>query len=401
MVVGGGQAGLQVCESVRSLGFDGKLLLIGSEKSLPYQRPPLSKAFLYGDTDLPRLVIRPDKFFEKHNIDLLLNTTVSRIDRERHSIALISGENISYDRIALTTGARVRRIKEPDLNSNICYVRDITDSQNLGNLLATANSVGIIGGGFIGLEVAAVCNGMGKSVTLIEQASALMARGVPRDVALYYQEVHSAKGVDIHLNSAVENIDNYSEKLEITFNGIKKMVDILVVGIGVQPNIELAEQSGLHCENGIVVNSTGCTLDSKIYAAGDCASFYSNYYGKHVRLESVQNAIDTAKIVAANMLGQQKEYDAVPWFWSDQYDLKLQIAGIVESDDQPILLGSMEAASFSIFYFHRSKHVGTISINKPRDHMLSRKLLSKDSDLRPEQLHTPSFNLSDFAKKLQ
>ena len=246
--------------------------------------------------------------------------------------------------------------------------------------------------------MAAVCRKMGKSVIVLEQSKTLMARGIPSPLASYYEEIHKRKGVHISLETKVEEIQIDEKGVRIAFNDDMRMVDAVVIGIGVLPNTELASNSDLYCQNGILTDSRGRTNDDAIFAAGDCACFFSKYYKKHVRLESIQNAVDTAKIVAANMLGKEKEYDSVPWFWSDQYDLKLQIAGILELYDDVVQTGSVQNNSFSNYYFFNGVHVGTASVNKPSDHMKSRKLLSVGSKLTRGVLRDPHFDLQGFVK---
>lgn len=399
IVVGGGQAGLQVCESVRREGFDGELSLICEEDSLPYQRPPLSKSFLLGDTDMERLSIRPPTFFRKYEIKYFLNTSVLSIDRKNKKVKLSNGNLMSYDNLVLTTGARIRQLGISNDNSKVFYIRDVQGSEALRSRLASIDNIAVIGGGFIGLEVAAVCRQLGKSVIVFEQSNSLMARGIPRPLASYYEEVHKEKGVHIALETTVEELKIDRNGIAISFNDNKLIVDAVVIGIGVIPNTELASDSGLRCQNGIVTDSEGRTNDNAIFAAGDCASFFSEYCKKHVRLESIQNAVDTGKVVAANMLGKEKQYDSVPWFWSDQYDLKLQIAGILEPYDDVVPTGSMQNNSFSSYYFYNGAHVGTASVNKPSDHMKSRKLLSVGSKLTAEVLRAPGFDLQSFAKE--
>ncbi len=399
IVVGGGQAGLQVCESLRREGFDGNLTLVSGENFLPYHRPPLSKGYLLGEVSSERLTIRPQSFFEKQNIQYQKNVRVTALDRSRKTVKLSDGEFLSYDKLALATGTRVRTLSENLSTKKIFYIRSLADAQLLAQALPSFNRVGIIGGGFIGLEAAAVCSTLEKEVILFEQANSLMARIVPQELAKFFENFHKHQGVKVELGTQIKNIRESEGSLYLSTDAEEIIVDVLIVGIGVVPNSELAAESGIKCENGILTNSAGQTSDENVFAAGDCAAFYSDYSKKHVRLESVQHAVDTSKVVGASMMNKGESYSAAPWFWSDQYDLKLQIAGALELYDDSYLLGSLEDNSWSTFYFFKGRHVGTASINRPSDHMKSRKLLNSRSKLTKSTMESVDFDLTSFVKK--
>ncbi len=398
-IIGGGQAGVQICESLRREGYDGEISLISSEEYLPYHRPPLSKAFLLGDLDENRLPIRSESFFEKQNINYRPNVRVLSIDRARKSIELSDGAPLFYEKLAIATGARVRTLPVEVSENKIFYIRSLADAKRLAEVLPSLSRVAVVGGGFIGLEAAAVCRTLSKEVILFEQANMLMARVVPEELANFYESYHKDKGVKVELSSSIKGVNESNNSVIVTTDTKAIDVDALIIGIGVIPNSELASKAGLDCENGIITNSAGQTSDDDIFAAGDCASVYSEYFKKHIRLESVQHAVDTAKVVGGSILGKRQDYSVVPWFWSDQYDLKLQIAGSLELYDDYYLFGSMKDNSFSIFYFLRGQHVGTASVNRPSDHMKSRKLLSSGSKLTKNSMQESKFDITSFVKE--
>ena len=398
-IIGGGQAGVQICESLRREGYDGEISLISSEEYLPYHRPPLSKAFLLGDLDENRLPIRSESFFEKQNINYRPNVRVLSIDRARKSIELSDGAPLFYEKLAIATGARVRTLPVEVSENKIFYIRSLADAKRLAEVLPSLSRVAVVGGGFIGLEAAAVCRTLSKEVILFEQANMLMARVVPEELANFYESYHKDKGVKVELSSSIKGVNESNNSVIVTTDTKAIDVDALIIGIGVIPNSELASKAGLDCENGIITNSVGQTSDDDIFAAGDCASVYSEYFKKHIRLESVQHAVDTAKVVGGSILGKRQDYSVVPWFWSDQYDLKLQIAGSLELYDDYYLFGSMKDNSFSIFYFLRGQHVGTASVNRPSDHMKSRKLLSSGSKLTKNSMQESNFDITSFVKE--
>ena len=308
VVIGGGQAGLQVCESLRREGFEGELCLVSNEKILPYQRPPLSKSFLLGEVEAERLLIRPGSFFEKHKINCKLGSAAVSIERQKKVVVLASGEILPYDTLVLATGSKVKKLSDGQRDSRIFYVRSLLDAEGLAERLGDFKSVAVIGGGFIGLEVAAVCRVLSKSVIVFEQSDSLMARVIPPPLAAFYEDVHTKKGVKIKLSATIENIATDRDSIIISSGNKESSVDALVVGIGVIPNISLATKSAIKCHDGILTDATGRTNDDHIFAAGDCAAFFSNYHKSHVRLESVQHAVDTGKVVAANIFQHQPHW---------------------------------------------------------------------------------------------
>ncbi len=400
IVIGAGQAGQQICDSLRKGGYDGHLMLLGDEASLPYQRPPLSKKFLTGTLEAERLLLRPPSYYEQQRIDVHLNTRVTSIDRAACRLRLASGESLTYSALAFATGTRIREVNVPGAESaNIHYVRSLVDGERLAAALSKARRVAVIGGGFIGLEVAAIAREQGREVVLIEALERLMARVVAPQVSDFYAALHRSHGVDVLLNTGVSAIRSHDgEHTLTTSDGVEHTVDLIVAGIGVVPNSELAEQAGLECRGGIVVDDCARTSDPLIVAAGDCTWHMNGFLGREIRLESVQNAVDQAKAAAASLLGQPAVYCQVPWFWSDQYDVKLQIAGIGMPHDEAVLRGDSSSHAFSVFYFRAGVLVGVDSLNKPAEHMAARKLLAQGTPLGAGQAGDVGVDLMQLAR---
>ncbi len=400
IVIGAGQAGQQICDSLRKGGYDGHLMLLGDEASLPYQRPPLSKKFLTGTLEAERLLLRPPSYYEQQRIDVHLNTRVTSIDRAACRLRLASGESLTYSALAFATGTRIREVNVPGAESaNIHYVRSLVDGERLAAALSKARRVAVIGGGFIGLEVAAIAREQGREVVLIEALERLMARVVAPQVSDFYAALHRSHGVDVLLNTGVSAIRSHDgEHTLTTSDGVEHTVDLIVAGIGVVPNSELAEQAGLECRGGIVVDDCARTSDPLIVAAGDCTWHMNGFLGREIRLESVQNAVDQAKAAAASLLGQPAVYCQVPWFWSDQYDVKLQIAGIGMPHDEAVLRGDSSSHAFSVFYFRAGVLVGVDSLNKPAEHMAARKLLAQGTPFGAGQAGDVGVDLMQLAR---
>ncbi len=400
VVVGAGQAGQQLCDSLRRGGYEGRLVLVGDEPVLPYQRPPLSKKFLTGALEAERLLLRPASFYEKANVDVRLGRRVAAIDRAARTLTLDDGEVLAWSGLALTTGTRIRPLTVPGAaEADVHYVRSLADGEALKARLATAERLAVIGGGFIGLEVAAIARELGKQVVLIEAAERLMARAVAPLVSAFYADLHRAHGVDLLLGTGIEAIRGADGRhVVITTDGREHAVDLIVAGIGVVPNSELAEAAGLACHNGIVVDVHARTSDPAIVAAGDCTWHMNGFLERDIRLESVQNAVDQAKTAAASLLGRDEPYRQVPWFWSDQYDVKLQIAGIGMPHDESVLRGDPASRQFSVYYFRAGALVGVDSMNRPAEHMAARKLLGQGIALSPAQAADPAVDLMQIAR---
>lgn len=398
-IVGAGQAGLQVAESLRRGGFQGELVLLGEESSLPYQRPPLSKKYLLGEVDPARLLFRPAEHYAKLDIQVRLETRVSAIERQTRELVLAGGARVPYARLALATGARVRLLDVPGAaeDPRVCYLRGITDAERIRVRLADAAHVAIVGGGFIGLEVAAIARSLGREVTVIEAQSRVLPRMVAPVVSHFFDTLHTGHGVRILLEQHVSALERAANHTTIvTADGTRIEAQLIVVGIGVVPNAELAESAGLACDAGILVDEFACTADPDIVAAGDCTRHRNLLYALPHRLESVQNAVDQAKIAASTLLAAPVAYAQVPWFWSDQYDVKLQMVGISTGYDSLVLRGVLEDRSFSVFYYAEQRVIAVDSINRPAEHMAARKLIAAGGRIAKEQVLDAAIDLKSI-----
>ena len=375
VVIGAGQAGSSLVAKLRKDGFDGDITLIGAETALPYQRPPLSKAYLLGEMEKERLFLRPESFYADNDITLKLGATVTGIDPAAKTVSL-GDEVITYDQLALTTGSDPRRLPAAiggDLDG-VFVVRGLSDVDAMAPHVRTGKRVLIVGGGYIGLEAAAVCAKRGLSVTLVEMADRILQRVAAPETSDYFRALHKGHGVDIREGTGLERLEGEDGKVAraVLGDGSTLDVDFVVVGVGIAPATTLAEQAGLTIENGIRVDAQGRTSDPSIWAAGDCASF--PYKGERIRLESVPNAIDQSEIVAQNMLGAGKDYAAQPWFWSDQYDVKLQIAGLNSGYDN-VVTRQGEGQSVSFWYYKGDQLVAVDAMNDPRAYMVGKRLI--------------------------
>ena len=402
VIAGGGQAGFQTASSLRSEGYDGPITLISGEPCAPYQRPPLSKAFMLGKQDRERVLLRPEAYYAAHRIELLTGETVRAIDPPTHRVTLASGSELVYDALVLAVGARNRALPVPGAGlDGVCYLRTLPEAIELKQRIEKAERLVVIGGGFIGLEIAASARTLGKPVTIVEALPRLMARSVAPVVSEFIRQAHLAHGVDILLKTPVDGLRGGAGRVEEVLLGGGRLLaaDLVVVGIGVLPNLSLAESAGLATANGICVNEFLQTDDPRIYAIGDCAehpSAYAKHPGARVRLESVQNAVDQGLSVARAIAGRRAAYRATPWFWSDQFDLRLQMAGLQSGHDTEVVRGAMEQGKFSVFYFRRGKLCAVDSINRVADHQAARKLIGIGSVLTPEQACDESLDLKSL-----
>ena len=375
VVIGAGQAGSSLVAKLRKDGFDGEITLIGAETALPYQRPPLSKAYLLGEMEKERLFLRPESFYADNDITLKLGASVTGIDPAAKTVSL-GDVVITYDQLALTTGSDPRRLPAViggDLDG-VFVVRGLSDVDAMAPHVTTGKRVLIVGGGYIGLEAAAVCAKRGLSVTLVEMADRILQRVAAPETSDYFRALHKGHGVDIREGTGLERLEGEDGKVAraVLGDGSTLDLDFVVVGVGIAPATTLAEQAGLTIENGIRVDAQGRTSDPSIWAAGDCASF--PYKGERIRLESVPNAIDQSEIVAQNMLGAGKDYAAQPWFWSDQYDVKLQIAGLNSGYDN-VVTRQGEGQSVSFWYYKGDQLVAVDAMNDPRAYMVGKRLI--------------------------
>jgi 3-phenylpropionate/trans-cinnamate dioxygenase ferredoxin reductase subunit len=401
VIVGGGQAGFQAASSLRQKKFDGPITILAEEAVLPYQRPPLSKEFLKGEVTEQQVLLRPHEFYTTRSIEVRLDARATAIDRADRRVVLADGSAVAYDHLVLATGARVRQLQVPGAElAGVVYVRTIADSAALKPLLAAAANVVVIGGGFIGLECASVAARLGRHTTVLEGADRLMGRVVSPVLSSYYSDLHARHGVDIRLNAAVtelHGVDGRVTKVRCG-DGSELPADLVIIGIGIVPNDDLAAAAGLLCDRGIVVDAMLRTNDPAIYAIGDCAAFPHPMARSLLRLESVQNAVDQGKTAADVIVGEHKPYTAVPWFWSDQYDAHLQIVGIGHGYDETVTLGDIASGSFSVLYFRDGALIAIDSVNKPADHVAGRKLFAAGKTVTSAQVREPGFDLKAAVK---
>jgi 3-phenylpropionate/trans-cinnamate dioxygenase ferredoxin reductase component len=396
VIVGGGQAGYQTAATLRAEGYAGAVTLIGDELHAPYQRPPLSKAFMLGKQDREKILLRPETYYRDHDIRLIVGETVAGIEPAVRRVRLESGAEIPYDALVLAVGARNRKLPAPGAEmEGVCYLRTLGEAVELKQRIEAANKLVIIGGGFIGLEIAASARTLGKPVTAVEALPRLMARVVAPVVSEFFRTAHAAKGVEVLLNAQVREIRGGGKVREVLLaDGRALAADVVVVGIGVVANTELAQRAGLPVvAGGISVDEFLRSGDANIFAIGDCAEYHNPFAGCRVRLESVQNAVDQAVCAARTIAGKPAPYRATPWFWSDQYEIRLQMAGLGIGHDRTVVRGDPESGKFSVFYFRGGRLCSVDSVNRPADHLAARKLLAAGTELSPEQAADESVNL--------
>src|SRR5438105_1093585 len=395
VIIGAGHAGFQLAMSLRQHGFSERIALLNDEGHLPYQRPPLSKAYLKGTGGPDSLMFRPEKFYRDQKIDLISDRAVS-IDRGAHRLLLGSGSSLDYAHLVLATGARNRLLDIPNANlDSVRYLRILDESEALRHRIGSGQRVVVIGAGFIGLEFAATARAKGLEVDVIELGTRVMARAVTAEISEFFQASHTAAGIRIHLGVQVTSIEAEGEKVTgvSLSDGRHIPADLIVVGVGVLPNVELAAEAGLPVASGIIVDDHLLTADPNISAIGDCALYASQRFGGSLRLESVQNATDHGRCVAARLTGDAKPYDGLPWFWSDQGPDKLQMVGLTTGYDRVAVRGDRAAGPFSAFCYKAVQLVGIESVNRADDHMFGRRLLAANGSITPEQAADVGFDL--------
>lgn len=379
VIVGASHAGAQLATSLRQEGWTGEVVLVGDESALPYQRPPLSKAYLAGRSNIQELAIRSAEFYAKQEIRLL-DATVEMIDRSAGHLTLSTGESLAYDNVALCTGARPRRLLVPGAHlAGISYLRTAADVDLIRAAARPGRRAVIVGGGYVGLEVAASLRALGLDVTVLEATERVLERVTAPAVSAFFQRIHREEGVLIRTGALVEAFTGDTEVREVLLaNGEAIPADLVIVGIGIEPNTELAASADLIVDNGVVIDGRARTSDPDIVAAGDCASRDMAAYGRRIRLECVPSAGEQAKVAAATISGKSKEISALPWFWSDQYDVKLQIAGLNTGYDEVVLSGDPRLdRDFTCFYLRRGELIAADCVNRPRDFVFSKRLLTQ------------------------
>lgn len=386
LVVGAGTAGAELCVAARLHGWPGPIVLFGDEGCLPYHRPPLSKAYLSGEADAETLPMRAAAAYEKAGVTLRTDVRVASIDRAARSLRLADGGELGYAALALCTGGRPRRLAleqgdgepAPGEPPNLHYLRSRADADALRPQLAAGRRLAIVGGGYVGLEVAASARKAGAEVLLIEAQPRLLARVAGAELSRFYEEVHAEAGVDIRCGRSVAQAPrDAAGRIEslVLDDGSRIEVDAVVAGIGMLPNVELAQGCGLEIDGGIAVDACSRTADPHIWAAGDCTVQHSALYERRVRLESVPNALEQARAAALSICGKPRANHSVPWFWSDQYALKLQMAGLSQGHDRLVLRGSTAQRSFLAFYLLAGRLIAVDSVNRPAEFMVARKMV--------------------------
>ncbi len=397
IIIGASHAAAQAAPTLRQQGWEGSITVIGEEYFLPYHRPPLSKDFLSGSKHLEQLLIRQPAVYKKAKIRFLLGLRVEGLDTENKQITLEDGEHTRYDKLILAVGARVRKLPIPGSDkSGVFYLRDISDVQQIKNFTGHNKKAVIIGGGYIGLETAASLRQLGMEVTVLEALPRVLQRVTAPEISEFYTRVHREEGVEILTDTSVDAIEGERNVQSVVCsNGRTLEADLVVIGVGIVPNTEIAEAAGLEVDNGIVVDEYARTSDPDIFAVGDCTSHISEIYDRRrIRLESVQNAVDQATVAAHTICGKDKPYNSLPWFWSDQYDIKLQIAGLSQNYTDVVIRGDIEnSRSFAAFYLENGRLLAVDAINRPQEFMLCKRLISEGKSVDPEQLADDSYDL--------
>jgi 3-phenylpropionate/trans-cinnamate dioxygenase ferredoxin reductase subunit len=400
-IIGAGQAGGQAAYSLRMAGYEGAITLIGDEPAPPYQRPPLSKAYLKGELEAERLFLKPLEYYTEHGVELVTGNAAKSIDFANKRIELQRGAAISFDKLVIATGARPRKLAVPGADlSGVLELRTLADVDRLKKLAVAGASMVVVGAGYIGLEAAAVGAQLGLKVTVLEAMPQVLSRVAGAEIGAFYTHVHRAAGTDIRLHARLEGFEGSGRVSGVRLAGGEIIpCDLVLVGVGIVPNLELALEAGVVCGNGIVVNAEGRTSHPDIFAAGDVAWRPLVHYEREGRLESVHNAIEGGKIAAAAMLGAPPPALEVPWFWSDQFDLKLQTAGLWTGADQQILRGDPASRSFAVFYLKEGRVIAVDAVNSAPEYVVGRKLVAAKAMVAPAELADKSISMKDIGAR--
>ena len=397
IIIGGGQAGAMSAITLRQKKFSGRILLISNEGYLPYQRPPLSKAFL---TDLlltESLYIKSSAYYKRNKIDILMNDTVELIDRNKKNIILEDGGKYSYQKLVLATGSELNILDITCDKKNIYYLRTIDDSIKIRSLLEQQQKIVIVGAGYIGLEIAAAAIQKNQQVIVLEADNRVMSRSVCPETSNFFEAIHKKEGVNFFFNTLIEDIHQHNSQKIITVNNDESInADAIIIGIGVNPKIGLAVEAGLDCQNGILVNEFCQTSDDNIFAIGDCANYPNSIYGQRLRLESVQNALEQAKIAASTINGLDLPHDQIPWFWSDQYNIKLRIAGVATGYENYVIRGNISEEKFSVFYLKEERLIAIETINDNKSFSVGKKLIKNQTSIPLDVLKDQNSDLKSF-----
>jgi 3-phenylpropionate/trans-cinnamate dioxygenase ferredoxin reductase subunit len=408
IIIGAGHAGGELAIALRNEGWEGRILLLGEEAHLPYHRPPLSKAYLAGSVEKSSLSIRPQMAYDKANVEFIGSVRVSRIDRANQRLELADGSQLAYDKLAIATGGRPRPLSVPNAAvaercANLHYLRTLDDVEQIRAQLAPGKRLAIVGGGYIGLEVAASAIAQGLQVTVLEALPRVLQRVTAAELSAYYERKHREAGVDIRTGVQVADLEVTGDTVTAVLcaDGSRLAADLVVVGIGLLANTELAAEAGLQIDNGILVDEHAQTSDPHIYAAGDCTNHPNALLGRRLRLESVPNALEQSRVAAANMAGKAKTYASVPWFWSDQYELKLKMVGLAEGFERLVLRGDPATDSFSALYLKGDKVLAADTVNRPQDFIAAKRLVAEGIAVTAEQLADDSRPLKELLPAAQ
>ena len=382
VIAGAGHAAGQTAASLRQEGFEGDIIIIGDEPYIPYQRPPLSKQFLSGEQGIERVYLRPEKFYQDKNVTVKVNTRVESIDTNAQTVTTDKGETIAYEQLLIATGSRPRKLSIPGSDlKGIHYLRTIDDVNGIRDEMQPGKRLVIVGGGYIGLEVASVGIEAGLEVHVLEMEDRILQRVTTPEMSAYYHELHAGRGVHIHTSTAVSGFSGEDTVSAVNCGDESFPADLVIVGIGIIANVEVAEAAGITCDNGIVVDDHCRTSADSVYAAGDCTNHPNKLLNRRLRLESVPNAMEQARVASANMCGGDKVYASIPWFWSDQYELKLQMVGFSADGDSHVVRGDMAAHKFAVFYLKDGLVVAADAVNSPKEFMICKQLIGKPVDV--------------------
>ena len=395
VIIGAGQASAVAAATLRKEKYTGTIKILGDESQPAYDRPPLSKYYLAGEMELPKLLIRPEEFYADNDIDLHTNTRVVSIDADAKQVVTAADEVFDYDKLVIATGSRARRLNLPGSDlEGIFYLRTLDDVDLIRQAMGSGKRLCVIGGGYVGLEVAAVASVAGLEVTVIETQDRILQRVTTPEMSDYYHNLHVERGVNIMLNKAVTGFEGTGSVAKVLCGDDTVDADLVIIGVGIVPNIEIAESAGIECDNGILVDDHGQTSNPDIYAAGDCTNHPNRLLGRRLRLESVPNAIEQARVACVNLLGGDLEYASIPWFWSDQYELKLQMVGFSSDGEESVVRGDKSTNSFAVFHLRDGCVVAVDAVNNSKAFMLGKRLYGKSVDaklLADESVELKSF----------
>jgi len=382
IIVGGGHAAGQAAASLRQEGFEGAITVIGDEPHPPYQRPPLSKQYLAGEQPIEKVYLRPETFYDSKDITLMKGVRVDAVNAADKTVTTAAGDTLNYEHLIIATGTRPRKLPVPGADlEGVHYLRTIADVDGIRAEFSAGKKLVIVGGGYIGLEVAAVAVEAGLQVSVLEMEDRILQRVTTPQMSEFYSNLHTGRGIDIRTNTGASAFEGEDGKVVAAVCGEEKIAaDIIVVGIGVVPNVELAEAAGIECDNGVVVDNRCKTSADNVYAIGDCSNHPNELLDRRLRLESVPNAMEQSRVTAATIVGKDKTYNSMPWFWSDQYDLKLQMLGFSADGEETVQRGDMAANEFAVFYLKGDKIVAVDAVNCPREFMAAKQLVGKVVD---------------------